>query len=176
AGELEDALGGVYSVLAEELQKPLVELMIHHKARQGLLPPLPEGLARPEIVTGLDALGRGRELARLEAFMGLVGKIGSLSQTPLAAQLDLGRMLRMGAEALGVAAEDLVKPPVEEALREGLQEAIGDAFEDPEALGALASQAAPALQALLGSQLGAGGLTGLIGAAEGRASLAKRAP
>ncbi|MEM9725118.1 MAG: portal protein, partial [Pseudomonadota bacterium] len=110
AAELEDALGGVYSVLAEELQKPLVSLLLHHKAREGLLPPLPLGVVRPRIVTGLDALGRGRELQRLEAFVGFLGQVGKLAETPLAAQLDLGRMLAQASAAIGVHADALIRP------------------------------------------------------------------
>ena len=110
AAELENALGGVYSVLAEELQKPLVSLLLHHKARQGTLPPLPPGLVRPEIVTGLDALGRGRELQRLEAFLSFVAQIGELSATPLGRGLDLSGILSHGGAALGVDMERFMSP------------------------------------------------------------------
>lgn len=105
ASELESALGGVYSVLAEELQKPLAALLLHHKAQAGALPPLPGGLVRPEIVTGLDALGRGRELQKLEAFLGFVAQIGKLSETPLGRRFDLPKMLIRGGAALGVDVE-----------------------------------------------------------------------
>lgn len=105
AAELEDALGGVYSVLSEELQKPLVGLLMHHKAREGSLPSLPPGVLRPEIVTGLDALGRGRELKRLEAFLSFVGEVGKLSATPIGARVDLAKMLSRGGAAMGVDVE-----------------------------------------------------------------------
>jgi hypothetical protein len=70
ASELEDALGGVYSVLSLEFQLPLVQVMMHNMTADGTLPSLPRDTVRPTIVTGLDALGRSHELARLDEFIG----------------------------------------------------------------------------------------------------------
>lgn len=70
AQELEDALGGVYSVLSIEFQLRVVELVIGQLERSGKMPPLPKNLVRPTVITGIDALGRSHELARLDAFVG----------------------------------------------------------------------------------------------------------
>lgn len=76
ANELEDALGGVYSVMSLEFQLPLVELVWNQLAASGDLPALPDGVT-PTIVTGVDALGRSHQLARLRTFMQtLVSDIG----------------------------------------------------------------------------------------------------
>lgn len=68
AAELEDALGGIYSVLAQELQLPLVNHRISRLTKEKKLPPLPDGV-NTEIITGLEALGRSAELQRLRMFV-----------------------------------------------------------------------------------------------------------
>lgn len=65
AGELESALGGVYSILSQEFQLPLVNRLMFQMERTKRLPTLPKGLVRPSIVTGLEALGRGNDLTKL---------------------------------------------------------------------------------------------------------------
>lgn len=63
AGELEDALGGIYSVLTQELQLPLIKLlMVSNKIV------FPEDLVEPIIVTGVEALGRGYDYNKLVQF------------------------------------------------------------------------------------------------------------
>ncbi len=69
AQELESTLGGVFSVLSQELQLPLAQLVMDRLARQGRIPKLPKGTIRPAIVTGIEALGRGQELAKLQIAM-----------------------------------------------------------------------------------------------------------
>lgn len=65
AGELEDALGGVYSVLSQEFQLPLVNRIIDRLTKAKKIPQLPKGMVRPVIVTGLEALGRGHDAQKL---------------------------------------------------------------------------------------------------------------
>lgn len=67
--ELEDALGGVYSVQAAEFQLPLITVIIADMQSTGKLPRWPKGVVRPMIVTGLQALGRGHDLDRLRTFV-----------------------------------------------------------------------------------------------------------
>lgn len=66
--ELEDVLGGYYSLLAQELQLPIVRRWMVIMERRGDLPKLPKGSVEPMIVTGIDALGRGQDLSRLRGF------------------------------------------------------------------------------------------------------------
>ena len=68
AQELEDVLGGVYSVLSQELQQPLVNRLIARAKKKKDFPTLPEGAIDPVIVTGFDALGRGHELNRYRQY------------------------------------------------------------------------------------------------------------
>lgn len=68
AQELEDVLGGVYTVLSQELQLPVVRRLIATLKKRKQFPQLPKGALKPTIVTGFDALGRGHELNRLRAY------------------------------------------------------------------------------------------------------------
>ena len=68
AQELEDVLGGVYTVLAAELQQKVVRRLIERLKAKGLFPELPKGTINPVIVTGFEALGRGHELNKLRAY------------------------------------------------------------------------------------------------------------
>jgi len=69
AGELEAGLGGIYSILAQEFQLPVVRRIILQLTKRGTIPPLP-GLVQPTIVTGLAALGRTNDLRRLDEAVG----------------------------------------------------------------------------------------------------------
>jgi hypothetical protein len=69
AQELEAGLGGIYSILSVELQLPLVNRKMALMERQGRLPKLPKDIVKPQITTGLDALGRGNDKAKLIEFL-----------------------------------------------------------------------------------------------------------
>ena len=68
AQELEDVLGGVYTVLAAELQHKVVRRLIERLKAKGQFPTLPTGTVNPVIVTGFEALGRGHELNKLRQY------------------------------------------------------------------------------------------------------------
>lgn len=68
--ELEEGLGGIYSVLAHELQLPLVKLLKWRMEKSNEIPTLPKDTVRPVIVTGLEALGRGNDLQKLREYIG----------------------------------------------------------------------------------------------------------
>lgn len=68
AQELEDVLGGVYTVFTQELQIPLANRLIARARKAGKFPNLPEGAIEPQIITGFDALGRGHELNRYRQY------------------------------------------------------------------------------------------------------------
>jgi len=70
AQDLEDALGGVYSVLAQELQYPLALRIVAQ------LPELPKQVS-PSVVTGFEALGRGHDLQKLQGLMDFMMPLGA---------------------------------------------------------------------------------------------------
>lgn len=79
AQELEDVLGGVYTVLAAEMQQRVVRRLMARLKKKGKMPQLPNGAITPVIVTGFDALGRGHELNKLrQYFADGVGMFGEM--------------------------------------------------------------------------------------------------
>lgn len=106
ASELEQALGGFYSVLAQELQLPLVARYMHIMTEDGTLPKLPEGTIRPSIVTGLEALGRGGDLQKLDTLLAGVEQL--FGAEVLASRINVGDYIIRRATALGLDIKGLV--------------------------------------------------------------------
>jgi len=65
--ELENTLGGTYSLLSSELQQPVAERYLYIAERQNLIPALPNGI-KAKVITGLAALGRAAEVNRLRTW------------------------------------------------------------------------------------------------------------
>jgi len=107
ANELEAGLGGLYSVLSQELQLPLVTRYMHRMERTGRLPALPKNVARPSITTGINALGRGNDLTKLRDFSRVLAEtFGPEAALALLVSDDFAK--RAGA-ALGIDTKGLVK-------------------------------------------------------------------
>jgi hypothetical protein len=62
--ELEGALGGIFSTLSLEMLEARTRLLILMMQRNEELPPWPEGMINPTILTGLEALSRERDIGR----------------------------------------------------------------------------------------------------------------
>lgn len=71
ANELESTLGGMYSLQSQELQLPVVRIITSQLQRAKKLLKFPEGVIKPTIITGLEALGRGHDLTRLRTALGV---------------------------------------------------------------------------------------------------------
>ena len=69
AQELEAALGGVYSILSQEMQLPVVNILMTGMSAAKKIPKLPQGTVTPVIVTGVEALGRGNDLNKLRTYI-----------------------------------------------------------------------------------------------------------
>lgn len=106
AGELEDALGGVYSILSQEYQLPYVMRVIDRLTRLKKLPALPQGVAKPTIVTGLEALGRGHDLNKYDMFLKALMPLGPVV---LSQYMNVGDYITRIGTALGVDLDGLVK-------------------------------------------------------------------
>lgn len=107
ANELEAALGGVYSILSLEFQLPLVKTVMHRLEKTRRIPTLPKGTVRPAITTGLEALGRGNDLNKLDLF--LQGAAQVLGPEAVAQRIDVSDYLSRRATALGIDYKGLVK-------------------------------------------------------------------
>lgn len=69
ASELDDALGGIYTLLAVEFQLPIVKVFEKRMEKRTGAPKLPENTVRPVIVAGLEAIGRGHDQQNLRAWV-----------------------------------------------------------------------------------------------------------
>ncbi len=124
ARELEDALGGLYSILAQEFQLPYVRRKIHQMEKTRKLPALPRESVKPMIITGLEALGRGHDLNKLDVFIG--GLAQTLGPEILAQYLNLEDYIARRATAIGVDTKGLIKTreEIEAAQQTAQQQAM----------------------------------------------------
>jgi hypothetical protein len=67
--ELEQQLGGLFTLLTDEFLKPYLDRTLMVLQRSGQLPRLPKGMVRPTIVAGVNALGRGQDRESLIQFI-----------------------------------------------------------------------------------------------------------
>lgn len=110
AEELEQALGGIYTLLSKEWQLPLVRFITRRMQRQKRLPKIPEKYIRPTVVTGIEALGRGNDLNRLgaaaQAFVAFTQAANVLMPV-----LNLQELAQRIFNAAGVRTAGLLKTP-----------------------------------------------------------------
>lgn len=118
AQELEDYLAGAYSLLSQELQLPLVNLVIDRMRSQNRLPQIPKQIVKPTVVTGLEALGRGHDLTRLDVF--IAGAMQTFGPQAMGQYVNIGDYLTRRATALGLTTEGLIKS--EEQLQAEMQQ------------------------------------------------------
>ncbi len=116
AGELEDALGGVYSILTQELQLPLVSRLMHTMTQANKLPKLPKGAVTPTITTGVEALGRGHDLNKLDAL--IAGAAQVIGPEALMQSLNIGDYLARRGASLGIDMDGLIKSPEEQQAQQ----------------------------------------------------------
>ncbi len=118
AGELEDALGGIYSILSQEFQLPLVNRLLLQMQKQRKVPALPKGIVQPTIVTGLEALGRGHDLNKLAA---MLEQLGQLGPETLMKYMNIGDYISRVGTSLGIDMKGLIKSD-EEIQQEAQQQ------------------------------------------------------
>lgn len=144
AGELEDALGGVYSLLSQEFQLPLVSRIMFSLERRKKLPSLPERMVRPTITTGLEALGRGHDQMRLD---NLLQRLAPLGPEAIVEYLNVGDYIKRTATAIGIEATGLVRSEEEvlAARQQKMMQSMGQQAL-PEVMGAVRDQLKPQAQ------------------------------
>ncbi len=67
--ELEQQLGGLFSVLTTEFLVPYLNRKLSVFQKTGEIPRLPKGIVQPTIVAGVNALGRGQDRESLGQFL-----------------------------------------------------------------------------------------------------------
>ena len=117
--ELDDSLGGLYSLLSQELQLPLINRLMFQMEKKKALPNLPKDSIRPKIVTGLEALGRSSDLQRLNTFVNQLQPFAEQLMT----YLNLDEYVKRVGTSLGVEMEGLIKSPEQiQAEQQAMQE------------------------------------------------------
>lgn len=119
AQDLEDALGGMYTVLAQEFQLPLVSLFSARMEKRKNVPKLPPELDNPTITTGIDALGRGQDLRNLDSF--LIGLGENFGPEIIGRYVNFGEAIKRRAAALGIDTAGLIK--TDEQVKQAEQQA-----------------------------------------------------
>jgi hypothetical protein len=141
ASELEDGLGGAYSILSVEYQLPVVRVVMADMRSTGDLPNMKENTVEPTVITGIDALGRSHELARLDAFIG--GALQTFGPNVMQ-YIKMDEYLRRRAAGLDLDIEGLIPSPEElqaqqqAATEQNVLNAVG-----PQLVQGMAKQAAP---------------------------------
>jgi hypothetical protein len=110
--ELEAGIGGLYSILTQELQLPLVRRLLHVLRKQRKLSAFPKGkggvpLVNPRPVTGLEAIGRGDDRNKLIQFITTATQ--TLGPEVIAKFVNIDEALRRLAASESIDTTNLVK-------------------------------------------------------------------
>jgi len=120
--ELEQQLGGLFSLLTVEFLVPYLNRTLHILQRMNVLPKLPKDLVRPEIVAGVNALGRGQDQQSLVMFIQTIAQ--TMGPEVMAKFLDPSEYIKRLAASQGIDVLNLVKSPetMEQEKQQAMQE------------------------------------------------------
>jgi len=105
--ELEQQLGGLFSLLTVEFLVPYLNRKLMVMQRSGELPRYPKDLVKPTIVAGINALGRGQDRESLTAFITTIAQ--TLGPEALMKHLNADEAIKRLAAAQGIDVLNLVK-------------------------------------------------------------------
>ena len=117
--ELEQQLGGLFSLLTIEFLVPYLNrtLLILQRAKE--IPNIPKDLVRPQIVAGVNALGRGQDRESLTSFITTIAQ--TLGPEALMNFINPSEAIKRLAAAQGIDVLNLVK--TEQQLQQEQQQA-----------------------------------------------------
>ena len=107
ASELDAALGGMYTLLAAEFQSPVVRLFERRMEKRTGAEPLPEDLVQPQIVTGLEAIGRGQDQRNMQAFVQDI--LQGLGPEVAAPYIMIGEFIKRSAASYSIDTDGLIR-------------------------------------------------------------------
>jgi len=105
--ELEQQLGGIFSLLTVEFLVPYLNRTLLVLTRSGEIPKIPKDLVRPSIVAGVNALGRGQDRESLTQFIGTIAQ--TLGPEALMQYINAQEAIKRLAAAQGIDVLNLVK-------------------------------------------------------------------
>ena len=107
--ELEQSLGGLYSLLTVEFLIPYLNRIMLVLSRTQQIPKLPKDLVRPKIVAGINSLGRGQDREALTTFIGTIAQ--TLGPEALLKYVDPSEAIKRLAASQGIDVLNLIKSP-----------------------------------------------------------------
>tara|TARA_Y100001970_G_scaffold291253_1_gene427712 strand:- start:1542 stop:3182 length:1641 start_codon:yes stop_codon:yes gene_type:complete len=107
--ELEQQLGGLFSLLTIEFLVPYLDRTLHILQRNKQLPKIPKDVVRPQIVAGVNALGRGQDQQSLVTFAQTLAQ--TMGPEVMSKFLDPAEYVKRLAAAQGIDVLNLVKTP-----------------------------------------------------------------
>ena len=116
--ELEQQLGGLFSLLTVEFLIPYLDRTLHILQRSNQLPKIPKDLVRPQIVAGVNALGRGQDRESLTQFVGTIAQ--TMGPEALMKFVDPSEYIKRLAASQGIDVLNLVK--TEQQLQQEMQQ------------------------------------------------------
>ena len=116
--ELEQQLGGLFSLLTVEFLIPYLNRTLLVLQRSKELPNIPKDLVRPQIVAGVNALGRGQDRESLTAFVTTIAQ--TLGPEALMQYIDPSEAIKRLAAAQGIDILNLVK--TEQQIQQEMQQ------------------------------------------------------
>ena len=115
--ELEQQLGGIFSLLTIEFLIPYLNRTLLILQRSKEIPSIPKDLVRPQIVAGVNALGRGQDRESLQQFIGTIAQ--TLGPEALMKYINPSEAIKRLAAAQGIDVLNLVK--TEQQMQEEMQ-------------------------------------------------------
>jgi len=106
--ELEQQLGGLFSLLTVEFLVPYLNRKLNVAQRTGEIPRLPKGgIVKPTIVAGINALGRGQDRESLGQFLTVIAQ--TMGPDAIAQYINPEEVVKRLAAASGIDVLNLVK-------------------------------------------------------------------
>ena len=160
--ELEQQLGGLFSLLTTEFLIPYLNRKMHTLTIAKKIPKLPKNLVHPTIVAGINALGRGQDRDALVQFITTIAQ--TMGPQALAQYMNPDEAIKRLAAAQGIDVLNLVKS-VEERnqeqqamqaaqMQQGLMDQAGQFVNSPMMDPSKNPDAVEGMQALAGQMAG----------------------
>lgn len=121
ANDLNQTMGGLYAELAQGIQRWFALRFIYlHEDINKDLKPLPEGLVRVGVVTGIESIGQDTELTNIKEWVG--DAIAAMGPEKFAAEIEPNGFLTRTAALRAVKTEGLLKPKGQSAQEQAERE------------------------------------------------------
>ena len=116
--ELEKQLGGLFSELTDSFLRPYLSRTLHVLQRNNEIPKIPKDLVRPQIIAGVNALGRGQDRDSLTQFVTVLAQ--TMGPEALMKFIEPSEYIKRLAAAQGIDVLNLVK--TREQLQQEMQQ------------------------------------------------------